>query len=45
LKLERRAEPVQCYAVEVCTNCKFHHLARKWSAGGRVAKNSARARS
>ncbi len=38
LKLERRAEPVQCYAVEVCTACKFHHLARKWSAGGVVAR-------
>jgi len=34
LKLERREEPVQCYTVEVCTDCKFHHLARKWSAGG-----------
>jgi hypothetical protein len=20
----------------VCTSCKFHHLARKWTAGGRV---------
>lgn len=35
LKLERREEPVQCYAVEVCTACNFHHLARKWVAGGR----------
>ncbi len=35
LKLERREEPVQCYAVEVCTACHFHHLVRKWSAGGR----------
>jgi Family of unknown function (DUF5318) len=35
LKLERRAEPVACYAVEVCVTCHFHHLARKWSAGGR----------
>jgi hypothetical protein len=34
LKLERREEPVQCYAVEVCVQCHFHHLARKWSAGG-----------
>jgi len=38
LKLERRAEPVQCYAVEVCVACSFHHLARRWSAGGRVRK-------
>ena len=34
-KLERREEPVQCYAVEVCVGCSFHHLIRKWSAGGR----------
>jgi RNA polymerase subunit RPABC4/transcription elongation factor Spt4 len=33
-KLERREDPVQCYAVEVCTACHFHHLARKWQAGG-----------
>ncbi len=48
LKLERRAEPVQCYAVEVCTACRFHHLARKWVAGGvrpRVARNTATGRS
>jgi hypothetical protein len=38
LKLERREDPVQCYAVEVCTSCHFHHLARKWAAGGRKAK-------
>jgi len=43
LKLERRAEPVQCYAVEVCTNCKFHHLVRKWTAGGRVARGQRQA--
>jgi hypothetical protein len=44
-KLERREEPVQCYAVEVCTACHFHHLARKWSAGGvrqRVARKASR---
>lgn len=34
LALERRADPVLCYAVEVCTKCHFHHLARKWQAGG-----------
>jgi hypothetical protein len=33
--LERREDPVQCYAVEVCVGCSFHHLVRKWSAGGR----------
>ena len=41
LKLERREEPVQCYAVEVCTGCSFHHLVRKWSAGGRRARRPA----
>jgi hypothetical protein len=40
LKLERRAEPVQCYAVEVCTGCSFHHLVRKWSAGARSARRA-----
>jgi len=41
LKLERREEPVQCYAVEVCTGCSFHHLVRKWSAGGRRVRRPA----
>lgn len=41
LKLERRAEAVQCYAVEVCVACSFHHLARKWAAGGRPARRAA----
>jgi Family of unknown function (DUF5318) len=40
LQLERRADPVQCYAVEVCVRCSFHHLARKWVAGGRTARRS-----
>lgn len=40
LELERRADPVQCYAVEVCTACSFHHLARKWVAGGRPARRA-----
>jgi len=38
LKLERREDYVQCYAVEVCVACSFHHLARKWTAGGRRAR-------
>ena len=42
-KLERREEPVQCYAVEVCVACHFHHLARRWGAGGR-ARRAARGR-
>ena len=37
-KLERREEPVQCYAVEVCVACHFHHLARRWGAGGRTRR-------
>src|ERR1017187_8751763 len=40
LKLERRAEPVQCYAVEVCVSCSFHHLVRKWIAGGRRVRRT-----
>lgn len=43
LKLERREEPVQCYAVEVCVSCHFHHLARKWSAGGMRARTQKKA--
>lgn len=38
LRLERRVEPVQCYAVEVCVGCSFHHLVRRWTAGGRARK-------
>ena len=41
LKLERRPEAVQCYAVEVCVACSFHHLARRWTAGGRSARRAA----
>ena len=37
-KLERREEPVVCYAVEACTACGFHHLARRWVAGGRPGR-------
>lgn len=39
LKLERREEPVACYAVEVCVACSFNHLARRWAAGGRRARD------
>jgi hypothetical protein len=34
-RLRRREEPVTCYAVEVCPVCAWHHLTRKYSAGGR----------
>ena len=43
LQLERREDPVQCYAVEVCVQCSFHNLVRKWSAGGRKARRQRQA--
>jgi Zn ribbon nucleic-acid-binding protein len=39
-RLERREDPVICYAVEACTACGFHHLARKWQAGGKRVRRS-----
>jgi hypothetical protein len=30
----RRPEPVLCYEVEVCPSCAWHHLMRKYPAGG-----------
>ena len=33
-RLRRRAEPVLCYEVEVCPDCAWHHLMRKYPAGG-----------
>jgi len=38
--LRRREEPVLCYDVEVCPECAWHHLTRKYPAGGRVARTS-----
>ena len=35
-RLRRREEPVTCFAVEVCPDCAWHHLTRKYSAGGRT---------
>ena len=29
---------------EQCTNCKFHHLVRKWAAGGKLARGQRRVR-
>lgn len=43
-RLRRRAEPVTCYAVEVCPDCAFHHLIRKYPAGGRPSAARARGR-
>jgi hypothetical protein len=43
-RLRRRSEPVLCYEVEVCPQCAWHHLMRKYPAGGRPASAPARAR-
>ena len=40
----RRAEPVLCYEVEVCPACAWHHLMRKYPAGGGTARGKGRAR-
>lgn len=37
-RLRRRADPVLCYDVEVCPACAWHHLTRKYQAGGRPAR-------
>ena len=34
----RRPEPVLCYEVEVCPACSWHHLMRKYPAGGSKAR-------
>ena len=36
--LRRRPEPVLCYEVEVCPDCAWHHLMRKYPAGGPKSK-------
>ncbi len=36
-RLRRRREPVLCYDVEVCPDCAWHHLTRRYPAGGRRA--------
>lgn len=43
-RLRRRADPVTCYTVEVCPDCAFHHLIRKYPAGGRQPATRRRAR-
>jgi Family of unknown function (DUF5318) len=35
-RLRRRRDPVICFDVEVCTGCSWHHLLRKYPAGGRT---------
>jgi hypothetical protein len=38
----RRPEPVLCYEVEVCAACAWHHLMRKYPAGGVTKPGSKR---
>jgi hypothetical protein len=40
-RLRRRPEPVLCYDVEVCPDCAWHHLTRKYPAGGRTERQRA----
>jgi Family of unknown function (DUF5318) len=37
-RLRRREEPVLCYDVEVCPECAWHHLTRKYPSGGRTPR-------
>lgn len=39
-RLRRRPEPVLCYDVEVCPDCAWHHLLRKYPAGGVVSRQA-----
>ena len=32
----RRKDPVVCYVVEVCCECRWHHLTRSYPAGAGV---------
>ena len=34
----RRPEPVLCYEVEVCPECSWHHLMKKYPAGGATSR-------
>jgi hypothetical protein len=43
-RLRRRPDPVQCYEVEVCPDCAWHHLVRRYPAGGGTARRSPVAR-
>ena len=44
-RLRRRVEPVLCYDVEVCPTCAWHHLTRKYPAGGRTPRTRTRSSS
>jgi len=41
-RLRHRAQPVLCYDVEVCPACAWHHLTRKYPAGGATASERRR---
>lgn len=43
-RLRRRVDPVLCYDVEVCPACAWHHLTRKYPAGGRAPGRPVRSR-
>ncbi len=40
-RLKRREEPVTCFEVEVCPSCAWHHLLRRYPAGGITPKKRA----
>ena len=42
-RLLKREAPVLAYEVEVCTACRFHHLLRKFPAGGVKPRRSRKA--
>lgn len=42
-RLRRRPAPVVCYAVEVCPTCAWHHLLRRYPAGGQPARRQRQA--
>jgi hypothetical protein len=41
-QLRRRPEPVLCFEVEVCPDCAWHHLMKKYPAGGPKARSRRR---
>jgi RNA polymerase subunit RPABC4/transcription elongation factor Spt4 len=39
-RLRRRREPVVCFDVEVCPECAWNHLTRKYPAGGQRVRGA-----
>jgi Family of unknown function (DUF5318) len=39
-RLRRRPDPVVCYEVEACPSCAWHHLVRRYPAGGRAPRGA-----